>query len=87
VRYYIPKLDVRLDLLRPSDSRSVCPYKGLASYYSVVLPERVADDIVWYYPAPIPEIPKIENHLCFFNEKVDIVVDDVPQARPITPWS
>jgi uncharacterized protein (DUF427 family) len=87
VRYYIPKLDVRLDLLRRSDSRSVCPYKGVASYYSVVLPERVADDIVWYYPAPIPEIPKIENHLCFFNEKVDIVVDDVPQVRPITPWS
>ena len=38
-------------------------------------------------PAPIPEIPKIEQLLCFFNEKVDIVVDGVAQPRPQSPWS
>jgi uncharacterized protein (DUF427 family) len=86
-RYYIPRLDVRIDLLRPSATTSVCPYKGVASYHSVALPDRVAEDIAWYYPAPIPEIPKIEAHLCFFNEKVDIVVDGVLQERPISPWS
>jgi uncharacterized protein (DUF427 family) len=86
-RYYLPKLDVRVDLLRPSASTSVCPYKGTAHYWSVQLPDRLVDDIVWYYPAPIPEIPKIEGHLCFYNEKVDLVVDGVPQERPVSPWS
>jgi uncharacterized protein (DUF427 family) len=90
-RYYLPKLDVRVDLLRPSTTTSVCPYKGTAHYFSVQLPDRAAGDlvtdIVWYYPAPIPEIPKIEAHLCFFNEKVDIVVDGVAQERPLSPWS
>ncbi len=90
-RYYLPKLDVRVDLLQPSATTSVGPYKGTAHYWSVQLPDRPAGDlvtdIVWFYPAPIPEIPKIEAHLCFFNEKVDIVVDGVPQARPVSPWS
>jgi len=87
VRYYLPKLDVRVDLLRPSDTHSVCPYKGTASYHDVVLPSGTHSDIVWHYPAPIPEIPKIEGLLCFFNEKVDIVVDGVLQERPVSPWS
>lgn len=86
-RYYLPKLDVRMDLLRPSETHSVCPYKGTASYYDVVLPTGERRDLVWYYPTPIPEIPKIENLLCFFNEKVDIVVDGVLQERPVSPWS
>mgnify|MGYP003341106721 CR=1 FL=1 len=88
-RYYLPKVDVRLDLLVPSATHSVCPYKGTASYCSVQLPDggRLVSDIVWYYPAPIAECPKIENLLCFFNEKVDIVVDGVAQPRPVTPWS
>lgn len=88
-RYYIPKIDVRLELLRPSPKHTRCPYKGVADYYSVA-PGSGADvvpDIAWVYPAPIPEIPKIENHICFFNEHVDITVDGVAQPRPTTPWS
>ena len=42
---------------------------------------------MWTYPHPIPEIPKIEQHLCFFNERVDLVVDGVPLERPASPWS
>jgi len=45
-------------------------------------------DIVWGYPAPIPECSKIENLLCFYDEKVDAVyVDGELQAKPVTPWS
>ena len=87
-RYYIPKLDVRLDLLRASDTTTACPYKGVANYHSVEVPgAEIATDIVWYYPAPIPQIPTIENHLSFYNEHVDIVVDGELQSRPNTPWS
>jgi uncharacterized protein (DUF427 family) len=87
-RYYIPKLDVRLDLLAPSTVTSACPYKGTANYFSVAVPGAdIVENIVWIYPAPIPQVPAIKNHLCFFNEKVDIVVDGVLQDRPTTKWS
>jgi len=87
VRYYLPKLDVRLDLLEPSDRRTRCPYKGEAVYWSVQAGGELHENIVWSYPAPIPETPKIENLLAFFNEKADIVVDGVLQERPVTKWS
>jgi uncharacterized protein (DUF427 family) len=87
-RYYIPKLDVRLDLLVPSTLNTACPYKGVASYFSVAVPgAKVVDDIVWVYPAPIPQIPSIENYLCFFDEHVDVIVDGEQQERPKTKWS
>ena len=87
-RYYIPKLDVRMDLLEPTDKTTRCPYKGKASYWSATVGDRVFKDIVWSYPAPIPECPKIENLLSFFNEKVDaIYVDDELMPVPKTPWS
>ena len=87
-RYYIPKIDVRMDLLRPSTLTTACPYKGTAGYYSVAVPESdVVENIAWYYRTPIPQVPTIENMVCFFNEKVDILVDGVLQERPHTSWS
>lgn len=87
VRYYLPKLDVRQDLLVPSATRTRCPYKGEAAYWSVEVAGTRMPDIAWGYPAPVPEAPKIENLVAFFNEKVDILVDGVLQERPATPWS
>jgi uncharacterized protein (DUF427 family) len=87
VRYYIPKLDVRMDLLSPTPTRTRCPYKGEAVYWNLDVDSHHLEDIVWSYPAPIPEIPKIENLLSFYNEKVDIEVDGVVHARPKTGWS
>ena len=87
-RYYIPKLDIRLELLVPSAKTTACPYKGIASYYSVVAPPAdIVEDIAWVYPNPIPQIPTIENHIAFFNEHIDLIVDGDPQPRPSTPWS
>ena len=87
VRYYIPRLDVRMDLLEPTDSLSRCPYKGVASYWSVRAGEKVHKDIAWSYKSPIPECPKIENLIAFYNERVDIEVDGQRVERPRTPWS
>jgi len=87
VRYYIPRLDVRMDLLQPTDSVSRCPYKGVASYWSVGAGDKVHKDIAWSYKSPIPECPKIENLIAFYNEKVDLEVDGRPVERPRTPWS
>src|SRR4029077_7567695 len=48
-RYYIPREDVRTDLLRPTTHKTTCPYKGEASYWSVYLGDQVHDNIVWGY--------------------------------------
>src|SRR5262245_21765606 len=69
-RYYIPRADVRMSLLVPSDSHTQCPYKGIASYYSVRVGNRLARDLAWTYRFPIPECPKIEDLVCFYNEQV-----------------
>lgn len=87
-RYYIPKLDVRMDLFEPSDTTSRCPYKGIASYWSFRSGETFQKDIVWSYPFPILECSRIENLMCFFNERVEaIYVDDEKVPVPKTPWS
>jgi uncharacterized protein (DUF427 family) len=86
-RYYIPKADVRMDLLEPTQTSTQCPYKGKAVYWSVRVGDKVLKDLVWGYPFPIPECPKIENLVCFYNEKVEIYVDDELQPKPQTPWS
>jgi uncharacterized protein (DUF427 family) len=86
-RYYIPKLDVRMDLLHETDTVTHCHYKGAATYWSLQLGDKTYTDFVWSYPRPIPEIPKIENLLSFYNEKVDLYVDEVLQDRPATFFS
>jgi len=87
VRYYIPMLDVRTELLEPSPTITRCPYKGVASYWSVHAGGTTHPDLAWAYRAPIPECPKIENMIAFFNERVDLDVDGERLQRPRTPWS
>jgi uncharacterized protein (DUF427 family) len=86
-RYYIPKQDVRTELLVPTISVSRCPYKGTARYWSARVGDEVIEDIVWSYPAPIPECPKIENLMSFYDEHVDVYVDGALQQKPTSPFS
>ncbi|HZD01237.1 MAG TPA: DUF427 domain-containing protein [Actinomycetes bacterium] len=86
-RYYIPKMDVRMDLLKPTDTVTACPYKGQARYWSAEVGQTTVKDVAWSYPAPIAESPKIEQLVAFFNERVDLYVDDELQPRPETMWS
>ena len=75
-RYYLPKMDVRLDLLQGSERTTRCPYKGEAHYYSVGVGEEAAKDIAWYYRYPTPEASKVANHIAFYNERVDATYVD-----------
>lgn len=83
VRYYLPPEDVRTDRLRPSDTRTLCAYKGQASYWSL----EGEDDLVWSYPEPLRDAAEVTDRLAFINERVDIVVDGTRLERPVTPWS
>lgn len=86
-RYYLPKPDVRMDLLTPTGTISHCPYKGDARYWSVATGETTHDDVVWGYDFPLPESIRVAGLVCFYNEKVDIVLDGVPLDRPETKFS
>ena len=86
-RYYIPPEDVREDVLVSSKKTTRCPYKGVASYWSIEVGAERVEDLIWYYPDPIPEAAKIKGLLAFFNEKVDLEVDGEVQETPITQWS
>ncbi|MFJ4717196.1 DUF427 domain-containing protein [Streptomyces sp. NPDC088785] len=66
-RHYIPAEDVRTELLTPSGTTTHCPFKGDASYWS--LPG--AQDLVWAYAEPKPEVAAIKDHLCFYETQVD----------------
>jgi uncharacterized protein (DUF427 family) len=86
-RYYLPLTDVRTDLLQPSPSHTGCPYKGTADYWSVDTGSGLHRDIAWIYRAPLAESQKIAGLACFYDEKVDVFIDGVPQDRPRTPFS
>jgi len=70
-RYYFPRADVRAELLR-SDKRTHCPWKGDASYHSL----GKHPDIAWFYPEPKKGVAMIRDHVAFFNDKVDVFIDD-----------
>jgi uncharacterized protein (DUF427 family) len=84
-RYYLPREDVRAEVLRETDSATTCPFKGQARYWSVELDGRVFHDIVWSYEHPIPKAEGITGLLCFYNERVDVSIDGERLPRPETP--
>jgi uncharacterized protein (DUF427 family) len=77
-RWYVPRVDVRMDLLVPSDTVTHCPYKGTASYFSARVGDRTVDDVAWTYPTPLPESERIAGLLSFYDDRVTVAVDGEP---------
>jgi uncharacterized protein (DUF427 family) len=64
---YFPPDSVRRDHLRASATHSTCPWKGLASYYDVVVGPEVNKDAAWYYPAPKDAAQNIKDYVAFWR--------------------
>jgi uncharacterized protein (DUF427 family) len=79
-RYYLPREDVRTELLRPTSSHTTCPFKGQASYWSAEVGGAAHEDVVWSYESPIPEATGIAGLMCFYNDRVELTVDGAPAA-------
>jgi uncharacterized protein (DUF427 family) len=77
-RFYLPKVDVRLDLLVPSALVTHCPYKGRAEYWSVRVGGKLHEDAVWSYRHPLPESARLAGLLSFYPSRLDVMVDGVP---------
>lgn len=65
--HYFPRADVRMELLRDSQTTTVCPWKGTASYYSIEVDGQTNADAAWYYPMPKAEAAQILDHIAFWN--------------------
>lgn len=74
-------------MLAASDHSTQCPYKGTARYHHVTVNDRTYYNLVWYYSEPVHESARIKDRLCFYNERVDILLDGKPMPRPIGPQS
>jgi len=78
-RFYLPREDVVAEL-RPSAKRTLCAYKGEASYWSA----GEAEDIAWTYARPLGEAVALTGLVAFFDERVDLTLDGEPRERPRT---
>ena len=65
--HYFPPESLNRDCFRASRAKSLCPWKGLASYYTVVVDGLANPNAAWYYPHPSPLVRKIKNHAAFWN--------------------
>lgn len=82
VRWYLPPGDVRRELFTESATVTACAYKGYARYLALD-----GEDLAWYYPEPLPDGLEVRDLVCFWDERVDVVVDGRRRERPRSPWS
>ena len=69
--YYLPQEHVDFAVLERSDHTTRCPYKGEASYYSIRVAGRTAQNAVWCYEQPFEAVSAIAGHLAFYPDRVD----------------
>jgi uncharacterized protein (DUF427 family) len=77
-RWYIPKLDVRMDLLTLSDKITHCPYKGTPVHYGFPVQGEEVVDVAWSYPTPLPESERVASLVAFYDDRVQVLVDGEP---------
>jgi uncharacterized protein (DUF427 family) len=74
---YIPREDAVMDLLRPTEHSTHCPYKGDASYFAIMVDGKTANNAVWSYEQPFPAMHSIAGMLAFYPNRVD-AIEEMP---------
>ena len=70
--YYIPKAHVAMEFLLPTERHTTCPHKGEASYWTISAGGAAAENAVWGYSSPKPDVAEIADHVAFYPDKVVI---------------
>ncbi len=65
--FYFPKESLNMDYLKPSTTKTVCFWKGEASYYDIIVEGRLNKDAAWYYPDPSPMAENVRNKVAFWK--------------------
>ena len=84
-RFYLALSDVDQRLLEPSETVTVCPYKGSTRYWHLRVGDELLEDVAWAYPSPLHESAPIAGRICFDDTRVDVTLDGVAQPRPGSP--
>jgi uncharacterized protein (DUF427 family) len=71
--YYVPREHADMRLLERTAHASHCPYKGDASYFTIVADGRRAENAVWSYEQPYPAVAEIKEYLAFYPDRVDAI--------------
>jgi uncharacterized protein (DUF427 family) len=71
---YVPLADIDPAVLRSTDHSTYCPYKGDASYYTVVTGDGELENAVWTYEQPYESVAPIAGHVAFYTDRVDVAV-------------
>ena len=80
--YYIPPTAIASEYLHPTARRSMCEWKGAATYFDVILPGQTFRDVAWSYPNPTPAFASLAGHLAFYAAPFDTVLVDGEQVVP-----
>ena len=81
---YFPRSDVRMEMLEPSPHRTHCPFKGNASYFSLVLDGERIDNAAWSYEQPLDGAQEITDYIAFYPDVLDRWLRDGKLQRPET---
>lgn len=71
--HYVPRKDVDMTLLEPTDHATYCPYKGDSAYYSIPAGGARAVNAVWAYPEPYAAVAAIRDYVAFYPDRVDAI--------------
>jgi uncharacterized protein (DUF427 family)/class 3 adenylate cyclase len=82
--YYIPREDVRMDLMQRTDYRTHCPFKGNATYWTLAVGEKRAENAAWSYEDPLREAEPIRDYVAFYRNRIDAWYEE-DQEVAITP--
>ena len=65
--HYFPDDSIKNEFFKKTNTSTSCPWKGMASYYSVTVNGKTNTDCAWYYPVPNKEAEKLKNRVAFWN--------------------
>lgn len=80
--YYILPEDIKVEYLKKTQKNTICEWKGMASYYTVIVSERQAQNAAWFYPNPTSGYTSIKNYVAFYPQKMDACYVDGELVKP-----
>ncbi|OKH20076.1 hypothetical protein NIES593_20045 [Hydrococcus rivularis NIES-593] len=80
--YYIPPKDIKMEYLVATNQQSFCEWKGVARYYTIVVGDKQAVDVAWYYPDPTPAFASLKDYVAFYPSRMDACYVDGEQVTP-----
>jgi uncharacterized protein (DUF427 family) len=66
--HYFPPNSIKTEYFSPSDTHTTCPWKGIASYYTLQIGDQSNVDAAWYYPEPKAAAQSIKNYVAFWRD-------------------